>query len=69
MNFDTLGWSPEEIELTRAKLARVEEDWNDPAMNVYDEPTGEEGQAEGTLYRITATAARPAETGRRRRTK
>ena len=32
-----LGWSPEEIELTRAKLARVEEDWNDPAMDVYDE--------------------------------
>lgn len=32
-----LGWSPEEIELTRAKLARVEEDWNDPAMDVYDD--------------------------------
>lgn len=32
-----LGWSPEKIELTRAKLACVEEDWNDPAMDVYDE--------------------------------
>ena len=33
----SLGWSPEGIELTRAKLARVEDDWNDPAMDVYDE--------------------------------
>ena len=33
----SLGWSPQEIEVTRAKLARVEADWNDPAMDVYDE--------------------------------
>jgi hypothetical protein len=32
-----LGWTPQQIEETRAKLARVEEDWNDPAMDVYDE--------------------------------
>jgi hypothetical protein len=32
-----LGWTSQQIEETRAKLARVEEDWSDPAMDVYDE--------------------------------
>ena len=32
-----LGWTAQQIEETRAKLARVEEDRNDPAMDVYDE--------------------------------
>ena len=32
-----LGWTSEQIDETRAKLARVEEDWSDPAMDVYDE--------------------------------
>ncbi len=32
-----LGWTSQQIEETRAKLARVEEDWNDSAMDVYDE--------------------------------
>lgn len=34
---EALGWTSQQIEETRAKLASVEEDWNDPAMDVYDE--------------------------------
>jgi hypothetical protein len=31
-----LGWSPEEANETRARLAGLEEDWEAPGMEAYD---------------------------------
>lgn len=31
-----LGWSEQEIDETRSKLSRLEQEWNDPAMDAYD---------------------------------
>lgn len=32
-----LGWSPEEARETRARLAALEEDWDAPGMEDYDQ--------------------------------
>ena len=31
-----LGWSEQEIDETRSKLSRLEQEWNDPSMDAYD---------------------------------
>ena len=31
-----LGWSVEEVQETRGRLAALEEDWNAPGMEAYD---------------------------------
>jgi hypothetical protein len=31
-----LGWSEQEIDETRSKLFRLEQEWNDPVMDAYD---------------------------------
>jgi len=31
-----LGWDPEEVKETRARLAALEEDWDAPGMEDYD---------------------------------
>ena len=31
-----LGWSEQEIDETRSKFSRLEQEWNDPAMDAYD---------------------------------
>ena len=33
-----LGWSTQEVQETRARLAAWEEDWNAPGMEAYDTP-------------------------------
>ena len=36
LTIEDLGWTPEYAQVVRARLASFAEDWDDPAMDVYN---------------------------------